>query len=432
MSATVTDRIRALVADGSESRSGIARAAGLHANSLRSLDESDWNPTSETLRKLEIWLRDRAQGPALASVEEIINEARNGRMFILVDDEDRENEGDLVIPAQMATPDAINFMARHGRGLICLALSSDRVRQLGLPLMAQHNGTRHSTAFTVSIEAREGVTTGISAGDRARTIAVAIDGSKGPAEIVTPGHVFPLVARDGGVLVRAGHTEASVDVARLAGLNPSGVICEIMNDDGEMMRLPELIVFARQHGLKIGTIQDLIAYRHAHDRLVKCLAETRIESWHGGQWTAKTYVNTAEYAEHMVLQKGRVEPGKPTLVRVHTMSMFTDLFHEANDRAGQLQRAMDVIGNEGAGIVVIIRDSSPTAISTQMKAKGEGEPIQLRDYGIGAQILVDLGVSDMILLTNAHRTIVGIHGYGLHVVGERAIPPYPQALTAAA
>ena len=423
---TPTERLRSLVAEGSETKSGIARAAGLHANSLRNLDEADWNPTADTLKKLETWLATREQGPALSSVQAIINEARNGRMFILVDDEDRENEGDLVIPAQMATPDAINFMARHGRGLICLALATDRVRQLGLPLMAQHNGTRHSTAFTVSIEAREGVTTGISAGDRARTIAVAIDGSKGPAEIVTPGHVFPLVARDGGVLVRAGHTEASVDVARLAGLNPSGVICEIMNDDGEMMRLPELIVFARRHGLKIGTIQDLIAYRHAHDRLVKCIAETRITSWHGGEWTAKTYVNTAEYAEHMVLQKGRVEPGKPTLVRVHTMSMFTDLFHEANDRAGQLQRAMDVIGEEGAGIVVIIRDSAPTAISTQMKAKGEGEPIQLRDYGIGAQILVDLGVTDMILLTNAHRTIIGIHGYGLHVVGERPIPPHGQ------
>ena len=423
---TPTERLRSLVAEGSETKSGIARAAGLHANSLRNLDEADWNPTADTLKKLETWLATREQGPALSSVQAIINEARNGRMFILVDDEDRENEGDLVIPAQMATPDAINFMARHGRGLICLALATDRVRQLGLPLMAQHNGTRHSTAFTVSIEAREGVTTGISAGDRARTIAVAIDGSKGPAEIVTPGHVFPLVARDGGVLVRAGHTEASVDVARLAGLNPSGVICEIMNDDGEMMRLPELIVFARRHGLKIGTIQDLIAYRHAHDRLVKCIAETRITSWHGGEWTAKTYVNTAEYAEHMVLQKGRVEPGKPTLVRVHTMSMFTDLFHEANDRAGQLQRAMDVIGEEGAGIVVIIRDSAPTAISTQMKAKGEGEPVQLRDYGIGAQILVDLGVADMILLTNAHRTIIGIHGYGLHVVGERPIPPHGQ------
>ncbi len=423
MTDTITTRLRSLIADAGETKSGIARAAGLHANSLRNLDEEDWNPTAETLRKLESWLRDRETGPALASVQEIINEARNGRMFILVDDEDRENEGDLVIPAQMATPDAINFMARHGRGLICLALANDRVKQLGLPLMAQHNGTRHSTAFTVSIEAREGVTTGISAGDRARTIAVAIDGSKGPAEIVTPGHVFPLVARDGGVLVRAGHTEASVDVARLAGLNPSGVICEIMDDDGEMMRLPGLIVFARAHGLKIGTIQDLIAYRHAHDRLVRCVAETKVTSWHGGDWTAKTYVNTAEYAEHMVLQKGRVEPGKPTLVRVHTMSMFSDLFHESNDRAGQLQRAMDAIGEEGAGIVVIIRDGAPNAISTQMKAKGEGESVQLRDYGIGAQILVDLGVTDMILLTNAHRNIVGIQGYGLQVVGERAIPP---------
>ncbi len=425
MTTTLTERLRSLVAEGGETRSGIARAAGLHANSLRNLDEADWNPTSETLKKLETWLADRSTGPALSSVAEIINEAKNGRMFILVDDEDRENEGDLVIPAQMATPDAINFMARHGRGLICLTLSTDRVKALGLPLMAQHNGTRHSTAFTVSIEAREGVTTGISAADRARTIAVAVDAGKGPEHIVSPGHVFPLVARDGGVLVRAGHTEASVDVARLAGLNPSGVICEIMNDAGEMARLPELIVFARQHGLKIGTIQDLIAYRHAHDRLVKLIAETEIESWHGGHWVAKTYANTAEYGEHIVLQKGRVEAGKPTLVRVHTQSMFADLFHEANDRAGQLVRAMDVIGAEGAGIIVIIRDASPTAISTQMKLKGEGQPFQLRDYGIGAQILSDLGVSDMILLTNQHRNIVGIHGYGLNVVGERAIPPHP-------
>ncbi len=423
MTATLIERLRTLVAEGGETKSGIARAAGLHANSLRSLDEADWNPTSDTLRKLESWLADRATGPALSSVSEIINEARNGRMFILVDDEDRENEGDLVIPAQMATPDAVNFMAKHGRGLICLALASDRVKQLGLPLMAQHNGTRHSTAFTVSIEAKDGVTTGISAADRARTISVAIDGTKGPGEIVTPGHVFPLVARDGGVLVRAGHTEASVDVARLAGLNPSGVICEIMNDDGEMARLPELIVFARKHGLKIGTIQDLIAYRHAHDRLVKVVAETEIDSWHGGKWLAKTYANTAEYGEHMVLQKGRIDPDTPTLVRVHTMSMFSDLFAEADDRAGQLQRAMDVIGEAGAGVVVIIRDSSPTAISSQMRAKGEGQPIELRDYGVGAQILYDLGVRDMVLLSNRHRNIVGIQGYGLNVVGERAIPP---------
>lgn len=423
MSESLIARLRDLVASGEETKAGMARAAGLHANSLRALDEADWNPTAETLRKLEAWLADRSAGPALSPIEEIIDEARNGRMYILVDDEDRENEGDLIIPGQMATPDAINFMAKFGRGLICLAMAADRVKALGLPLMAQHNGTRHSTAFTVSIEAKEGVTTGISAADRARTVAVAIDAAKGPEHIVSPGHVFPLVARDGGVLVRAGHTEASVDISRLAGLNPSGVICEIMNDDGTMARLPDLIPFARRHGLKIGTIRDLIAYRHAHDRLVKCMAETKLESWHGGEWTAKTYANTAEYGEHMVLQKGRIEPGKPTLVRMHTQSMFTDMFAEKGDRAGQLQRAMDVIGSEGAGIIVIIRDGSPTAISEQMRAKGKGEPITLRDYGIGAQILVDLGVTDMILLTNQHRNIVGIEGYGLKVVGERAIPP---------
>ncbi len=422
MSETLIARLRELVASGEESKAGMARAAGLHANSLRALDEAEWNPTTDTLRKLEHWLADRAAGPALSPIEDIIDEARNGRMYILVDDEDRENEGDLIIPGQMATPDAINFMAKYGRGLVCLTLAADRVKALGLPLMAQHNGTRHSTAFTVSIEAKEGVTTGISAADRARTIAVAIDAGKGPEHIVSPGHVFPLVARDGGVLVRAGHTEASVDISRLAGLNPSGVICEIMNDDGSMARLPDLIPFARRHGLKIGTIRDLIAYRHRHDRLVKCVAETKLESWHGGEWTAKTYANTAEYSEHMVLQKGRIEPGKPTLVRVHTQSMFTDMFAEKGNRAGQLQRAMDVIGAEGAGIIVIIRDGSPTAISEQMRAKGQGEPITLRDYGIGAQILVDLGVTDMILLTNQHRNIVGIEGYGLHVVGERAIP----------
>ncbi len=418
MSETLIARLRELVASGEESKAGMARAAGLHANSLRALDEADWNPTADTLRKLDAWLADRSRGPALSPIEDIINEARNGRMYILVDDEDRENEGDLIIPAQMATPDAINFMAKHGRGLICLAMASERVKALGLPLMAQHNGTRHSTAFTVSIEAKEGVTTGISAADRARTIAVAIDAAKGPEHIVSPGHVFPLVARDGGVLVRAGHTEASVDISRLAGLNPSGVICEIMNDDGTMARLPDLIPFARRHGLKIGTIRDLIAYRHRHDRLVKCVAETRLESWHGGEWLAKTYANTAEYSEHMVLQKGRIEPGKPTLVRVHTQSMFTDMFAEKGARAGQLQRAMDVIGDAGAGVIIIIRDGSPTAISEQMRAKDQGQPITLRDYGIGAQILVDLGVTDMILLTNQHRNIVGIH-----VVGERAIPP---------
>ncbi len=344
-------------------------------------------------------------------------------MFILVDDEDRENEGDLIIPAQMATPAAINFMAKHGRGLICLALAAPRVKALGLPLMSRHNGTRHETAFTVSIEAKEGVTTGISAADRARTVSVAIDASKDAGHIVTPGHVFPLVARDGGVLVRAGHTEAAVDVARLAGLNPSGVICEIMNDDGTMARLDDLTGFAAEHGLKIGTIRDLIAYRMKHDNLVKCVAEMTLESDYGGRWTARTYANTAEYGEHIVLQKGHVVPGEPTLVRMHTQSMFTDLLGEVDERTGQLQRAMAAIGEAGSGIVVILRDPSPTAISSQMRARGQGEPVAaLRDYGIGAQILVDLGVSEMILLTNAHRNIVGLTGYGLTVVGERPIP----------
>lgn len=422
MSTVLIDRVRSLVADGVTSRSGLARAAGLHANSLRSLDDPDWNPTADTLRKLEAHLSGRHPQRVMASPEAIIDEARNGRMFILVDDEDRENEGDLVIPAQMATPDAINFMARYGRGLICLSLASERVKALGLPLMAQHNGTRHATAFTVSIEARDGVTTGISAADRARTISVAIDASKDANHIVSPGHVFPLVARDGGVLVRAGHTEAAVDVARLAGLNPSGVICEIMKDDGEMARLPDLIEFAGTHGLKIGTIRDLIAYRLRHDHLVECIAQVPLESIHGGSWTAKTYANKAEYAEHMVLQKGRIDPTQPTLVRVHAMSMFTDLFGEVGGKAGQLQRAMAAIGEAGAGVIVIIRDARPDAISTQMRARGSGEPSELRDYGIGAQILVDLGVTDMILLTNAHRNIVGLQGYGLNVVGEQAIP----------
>jgi 3,4-dihydroxy 2-butanone 4-phosphate synthase/GTP cyclohydrolase II len=342
-------------------------------------------------------------------------------MYILVDDEDRENEGDLIVPAQMATPDAINFMAKHGRGLICLALSKARVEQLGLPLMSRSNRTRHETAFTVSIEAREGVTTGISAADRARTVSVAIDASKGADAIVTPGHVFPLVARDGGVLVRAGHTEAAVDVSRLAGLNPSGVICEIMNEDGTMARLDDLIPFARAHGLKIGTIRDLIAYRMRHDHLVAKVAEVEMESEHGGRWTAMTYANTAEYAEHIVLMKGRISPDRPTLVRVHVQSLFTDLFAEAGGRSGLIPKAMQAIADAGAGVLIVIRDARPDAISQQMKAKGQGEPFAVRDYGVGAQILVDLGVSEMELLTTSHRAYVGLEGYGLSVVGERVL-----------
>jgi 3,4-dihydroxy 2-butanone 4-phosphate synthase/GTP cyclohydrolase II len=364
----------------------------------------------------------------LSSPEEIIDEARNGRMFILVDDEDRENEGDLVIPAQMATPDAINFMARHGRGLICLAMSKQRVEQLELGLMSRNNGTRHETAFTVSIEAREGVTTGISAADRARTISVAIDGTKGKDDIVTPGHVFPLVAKDGGVLVRAGHTEAAVDVARLAGLNPSGVICEIMKDDGTMARLDDLIAFAQLHNLKIGTIRDLIAYRRRHDHLVERRAEMTFQSRWGGDWKAITFINKVTGDELVTLQKGRVDPTKPTLVRMHTMSMFVDAFGEESERSGLLSRSMEVIGEAGAGVIVVINKPMKGIVSRFMQLRGEGkgagapEVEELRDYGIGAQILAELGVHDMILLTNTHHTLVGLEGYGLSIVGEQPIP----------
>ncbi|MHA3841699.1 3,4-dihydroxy-2-butanone-4-phosphate synthase [Sphingomonas aestuarii] len=361
----------------------------------------------------------------LSSPEEIIDEARNGRMYILVDDEDRENEGDLIIPAQMATPDAINFMAKHGRGLICLAMSKGRVEQLGLDLMSRKNGTRHETAFTVSIEARDGVTTGISAADRARTIAVAIDASKGADEIVTPGHVFPLVARDGGVLVRAGHTEAAVDVSRLAGLTPAGVICEIMKDDGTMARMDDLVSFAQLHGLKIGTIRDLIAYRFRHDHLVEKRAEAKFHSRWGGDWTAMTFWNKATGSEQIALVKGRVDPDKPTLVRMHALNTFTDLFGESGERSALLQRSMEIIAEEGAGIIVVINRPRPDQFTVALQAKTGTLPSkdmdELRDYGVGAMILTELGVEEMVLLTNTHHTLVGLDGYGLSIVGERPI-----------
>ena len=362
----------------------------------------------------------------LSSPEELIDEARNGRMFILVDDEDRENEGDLVIPAQMATPDAINFMAKHGRGLICLAMAKPRVEQLGLQLMSRHNGTRHETAFTTSIEAKEGVTTGISAGDRARTISVAIDASKGPEHIVTPGHVFPLVAKDGGVLIRAGHTEAAVDISRLAGLNPSGVICEIMMEAGTMARLDDLVAFAQLHGLKIGTIRDLIAYRLKKDHLVEQTAEAEFESRWGGTWTARTFLNKALGNEQIALVKGKVDPTKPTLVRMHALNFFTDAFGESGDRSGLLQGAMKIIGEEGAGVIVVINRPMPDALSRALNVrsgKAEAKDMEeLRDYGVGAQILSALGVHDMVLLTNTHHSPVALGGYGLKIVGERPIP----------
>ncbi|HEY0420130.1 MAG TPA: 3,4-dihydroxy-2-butanone-4-phosphate synthase [Acetobacteraceae bacterium] len=362
----------------------------------------------------------------LVPIEEIIDEARNGRMFILVDDEDRENEGDLVIPAQFATPDAINFMARHARGLICLAMTRHRVEQLGLPLMSQSNGTRHSTAFTVSIEARDGVTTGISAHDRARTVAVAINPESRREEIVTPGHVFPLMAREGGTLVRAGHTEAAVDIARMAGLTPAGVICEIMNDDGTMARLPDLVTFAQHHNLKLGTIADLIAHRRRTERLVKLVAESTLTHEIGGEWRMLVYANTTEYAEHLVLVKGDLEAPGPIMVRMHGVDLLNDVIGSGSHDS--LHAAMGMVAAEGRGVVVLLREMRRTVLSERVSqhAAPERARMPLRDYGIGAQILLELGVRDMVLLSNMPRSIVGIEGYGLNIVARRPIEGTPK------
>lgn len=355
----------------------------------------------------------------LATPAEIINEARNGRMFILVDDEDRENEGDLIIPAQMATPDAINFMATHGRGLICLALTEQRASELGLDPMVQNNRCANSTAFTVSIEARTGVTTGISAADRARTISVAIASANGKDDLVSPGHVFPLVARDGGVLVRTGHTEAAVDVPRMAGLFPAGVICEIMNEDGTMARLDDLIPFAQKHGLKIGTIRDLIAHRWASEHLVECVAERSFHSDYGGDWKILIYRNHIDGTETAVFQKGRVIPGEPTLVRMHAISILSDLVGEPGPRKRLLQRAMQDIGEHGSGVIVLFTHTGQRTLTAALEHEPHTD--QNRNFGIGAQILADLGVTDMILLSNSHHQIVGLNGFGLSIVEERQI-----------
>src|SRR6185437_4092400 len=289
----------------------------------------------------------------ISQIEDVIEDARNGKMFILADAEDRENEGDLVIPSQMCTPQAVNFMAKYGRGLICLCLTQDRANALQLPMMTQFNGSPHQTAFTVSIEAREGVSTGISAHDRAHTIAVAIDPTKGPQDIVMPGHVFPLVARHGGALVRAGHTEAAVDIARLAGLYPSGVICEIMNDDGSMARMPDLVKFAQFHGIKIGTISDLIAYRRKYDHLINRAVETTFESHNGGTWKMMVFVNTIDYAEHIALVKGDVAGPDPVLVRMHAINIFSDMLRYKPYEKDVLGESMRIIAEEGRGVVVI-------------------------------------------------------------------------------
>jgi 3,4-dihydroxy 2-butanone 4-phosphate synthase/GTP cyclohydrolase II len=356
---------------------------------------------------------------AIAPTEEIIAAARSGQMFILIDHESRENEGDLVIPAEFATPEVVNFMAQHGRGLICLPLEATRVDELGLPMMAVNNSSRHETAFTVSIEAREGVETGISAHDRALTIATAIDPQKGKADIATPGHVFPLRARAGGVLVRAGHTEASVDIARLAGLNPSAVICEIMNPDGTMSRLPELVAFAQQHGMKLGTITDLIAYRQKYDNLVQERAQRPVTSAHGGDWDMRIFTDQVTGTDHVALIKGDISTPDPVLVRAHALNELEDVLGLGGAATDTLPRAMQTIADEGRGLVVLFREPHPTL---RLDPEEEG-PRTVKSTGIGSQIMASLGLKDLILLTNSPDTkYLGLDAYGLNITATRPIP----------
>jgi len=363
----------------------------------------------------------------LSPIEEVLEDARNGRMFILVDAEERENEGDLVIPAQMATPEAINFMAKHGRGLICLALNTQRADQLNLEPMVRSNQSRHQTAFTVSIEAREGISTGISAHDRSHTIAVAIDPTKSSHDVVTPGHVFPLVAKDGGVLVRSGHTEAAVDVARLAGVYPAGVICEIMNDDGTMARLTDLIPFAERHGLKIATISDLIAYRLKYDSLVNSIEETSMTSAFGGEFTLKTYASTMQPVEHIALVKGDITSPGPVMVRMHACNVLYDTLGTDGQKRSLVQKAMEKIAVKGRGVVVLIRETNSHPVSDRLHGAPPSPQTaamgpRLVEYGIGAQILLDLGVREMVLLSNSPvPKVVGLEGYGLKIVGHERL-----------
>ncbi|WP_371228772.1 3,4-dihydroxy-2-butanone-4-phosphate synthase [Roseovarius sp. 2305UL8-3] len=361
---------------------------------------------------------------AIAPTEEIIAEAKAGRMYILVDHEDRENEGDLVIPAEFATADAVNFMATHGRGLICLPMTSDRIDHLGLPMMAVNNSSRHETAFTVSIEAREGVSTGISAADRALTIATAINDQNTAADIATPGHVFPLRARNGGVLIRAGHTEAAVDISRLAGLHPSGMICEIMKEDGTMARLPDLVEFAQKHGLKIGTISDLIAYRHKHDNLVREMCRETIHSSHGGEWEMRIWADQITNTEHVVLTKGDITDGQPVLARTHALNALEDvlgigLVARKGAPTGKLPRAMEIIAAEGRGAVFLFRQPRPTLAS---EVEDDDAPRTIKQTGLGAQIMSTMGIHQLILLTDSPSTrYLGLDAYGISIVGTRPL-----------
>ncbi len=379
----------------------------------------------------------------LASIDQAIEDIRNGKMVILVDDEDRENEGDLTMAAELCTPEAINFMATHGRGLICLSLTPDHVERLGLPLMVRNNESPFETAFTVSVEARKGVTTGISAQDRAHTIRTAVDPASGPEDLVSPGHVFPLRAKRGGVLVRTGQTEGSVDLSRLAGLTPAGVICEVMKDDGTMARMPDLEVFAAEHDLKIVTIADLISHRMRNESFVHRQAEVRLPT-EFGEFHAYGYTNDVDNLEHVALVKGEIDPEKPVLVRVHSQCLTGDVFHSRRcDCGDQLSEALKTINDEGSGVLLYMsQEGRGIGLVNKLKAyelqdhgadtveanERLGFPADMRDYGIGAQILADLGVRQMRLMTNNPKKMVGLEGYGLSVV-ERVpleIPACPE------
>jgi 3,4-dihydroxy 2-butanone 4-phosphate synthase/GTP cyclohydrolase II len=368
----------------------------------------------------------------ISSIPEVIEDARNGRMFILIDAEERENEGDLVIPAQMCTPDAVNFMAKNGRGLICLALTKERAEKLHLPMMTPENRARNQTAFTVSIEAKEGISTGISAHDRAHTISVAIDPTKAADQIVKPGHVFPLVARPGGTLIRAGHTEAAVDIARIAGLYPAGVICEIMNDDGTMARLPDLVKFAQFHGLKVATIADLIAFRRRHDHFVRRTQVMDFESRNGGKFKLHVYLNTIEDQEHVALVKGDLSGSEAPLVRMHAFNLFTDVLAADWGHGDTLGEAMRLIGREGRGAIVLIRRNKIAPVSEALTISREPTPdmvqSRLKEYGVGAQILSDLGLEKIRLLTNKPgQRVVALEGYGLKIV--ETCPIFPETVS---